>query len=246
MPDDDEQDRWSESGSQTFIAMGDIYVPRREEQISTLLDLIPADRDDACTFVELGAGEGVLARAVLAAFPRCHYVALDGSDLMRRRLSQTLGEYGDRIAVRPFDLFARDWRRELPSPLRCVLSSLVVHHLDGEGKRVLFRDLAHAIEPGGALLLADLVAPTAPGAAALFARQWDDAARAQSLAVRGDLSGYDQFVADTWNFFTIEGADPMDQPSPLADQLVWLREAGFATVDCFWMYAGHAIYGGYR
>jgi tRNA (cmo5U34)-methyltransferase len=245
MPDD-EQDRWSESGSQTFIAMGDIYVPRREEQISTLLDLIPADRDESCAFVELGAGEGVLARAVLAAFSRCHYVALDGSELMRRRLSQTLGAYGDRVEVRPFDLFARDWRRELPSPLRCVLSSLVVHHLDGDGKRVLFRDLAHAIEPGGALLLADLVAPTAPGAAALFARQWDDAARAQSLALRGDLSGYDQFVADTWNFFTIEGADPTDQPSPLADQLGWLREAGCATVDCFWMYAGHAIYGGYR
>ena len=30
------------------------------------------------------------------------------------------------------------------------------------------------------------------------------------------------------------------------DQLDWLREAGLSTVDCFWMQAGHAIYGGYR
>lgn len=245
MPDD-EQPRWSESGSATFISQGDVYVPRRDEQIATLLDLLPAQRDEACTFAELGAGEGILARAVLGAFPRCRYLALDGSALMRRHLTQTLAPFGDRVTVRPFDLFAQDWRAELPTPLRGVLSSLVVHHLDADGKRALYRDLARAIEPGGALLLADLVAPTAPGAAALFARQWDDAARAQSLALRGDLSGYEQFVADAWNLFTPEGADPMDMPSPLADQLIWLREAGFATADCFWLYAGHAIYGGYR
>jgi tRNA (cmo5U34)-methyltransferase len=242
----DEQLRWTESGSETFISMGDIYVPRRDEQVNTLLDLIPAERDEPCAIVELGAGEGVLARAVLSTFPRSHYYALDGSDLMRRQLSQTLGAFGDRVEVRPFDLFAQDWRAELPSPLRCVVSSLVVHHLDGEGKRALFRDMARAVEPGGALLLADLVAPTVPRAEGLFARQWDDAVRVQSVVVRGDLTGHEQFVADNWNLYTPEGADPMDQPSPLADQLVWLREAGFGVADCFWMYAGHAIYGGYR
>jgi SAM-dependent methyltransferase len=245
MPED-EQLRWSESGSQTFIAQGDIYVPRRDEQINTLLDLIPAARDETCALVELGAGEGALARAVLATFPRCTYYALDGSEMMRSRLSQTLAEYGDRAQVRPFDLFAADWRRELPSPLRCVLSSLVVHHLDGEGKRALYRELAQAIAPGGALLLADVVAPQVPRANTLFARQWDDAVRVQSVVVRGDLSGHEQFIADKWNLYTPEGADEMDKPSPLADQLAWLREAGFASADCFWMYAGHAIYGGYR
>jgi hypothetical protein len=28
--------------------------------------------------------------------------------------------------------------------------------------------------------------------------------------------------------------------------LTWLSEAGFAVVDCFWLQAGHAIYGGYK
>jgi hypothetical protein len=37
----------------------------------------------------------------------------------------------------------------------------------------------------------------------------------------------------------------LDQPSRLADQLIWLREGGFRTVDCFWMQAGHAIFGGF-
>jgi hypothetical protein len=38
----------------------------------------------------------------------------------------------------------------------------------------------------------------------------------------------------------------MDKPSPLADQLVWLKEAPFAVTDCFWMRAGHAIFGAYK
>ena len=52
------------------------------------------------------------------------------------------------------------------------------------------------------------------------------------------------FHAAQWNYY--RHPDPVDQPSRLADQLAWLSEAGFALVDCFWLRAGHAIYGGYR
>jgi len=40
--------------------------------------------------------------------------------------------------------------------------------------------------------------------------------------------------------------DPADSPSPLFDQLVWPRDAGYEGTDCFWMRAGHAIYGGFK
>ena len=240
------QQGWTEASSTRFIDMADVYVPARGEQIATLVGLIPAQPDEAFTVAELGAGAGALAHAVLAAFPRCQYVALDGSSVMRDQLRQKLAAFADRIAVRDFALAETAWRATLPTPLRCVLTSLAVHHLSGEDKRQLYTDLAERIELGGALLLADLVEPATPRVAALFARQWDDAARAQSLAQLGDLRGFERFQADTWNFFTPEGADPMDMPSRLADQLLWLRAAGFQEVDCFWMYAGHAIYGGYK
>jgi tRNA (cmo5U34)-methyltransferase len=41
-----------------------------------------------------------------------------------------------------------------------------------------------------------------------------------------------------------QGSDPVDKMSPLFDQLKWLEQAGFASVDVFWMRAGHAIFGG--
>jgi SAM-dependent methyltransferase len=239
---------WSETNSATFVDVANVYVPMRDEQLRTLIALIPAMPEETFALVELGAGSGTLARAILQAFPHCSYVALDGSAVMREQLARTLAPFGPRVAVRDFELDAPDWRDALPTPLRCVVSSLTIHHLFADGKRHLYADLAARLEPGGALLIADLVQPGVRRAAAIFARQWDDAARAQSLALRGDLSGYERFQADKWNSYAMDpdGADEIDHPSRLFEQLLWLRDAGFARVDCFWMLAGHAIYGGYR
>src|SRR5215813_4534412 len=95
---------WTEADSQRFIDDGAVFVPSREEQIASLCALIPARSDEAFTVTELGAGGGVLACAVLDAFPRCRYVALDGSPAMRARLNETLHQYRARVEVRPFDL----------------------------------------------------------------------------------------------------------------------------------------------
>ncbi|MEO1644022.1 MAG: hypothetical protein AAFR67_02465, partial [Chloroflexota bacterium] len=51
------------------------------------------------------------------------------------------------------------------------------------------------------------------------------------------------FVQEQWNYYRYP--DDFDTPSPLYHQLRWMDEAGFSTVDVFWMQAGHAVYGGY-
>ncbi len=241
-------DRWSEADSETFLDHSEVFVPGRAVQIASLLHLIPARADKEFTVVELAAGGGVLARAILEKFPSCHYVALDGSAVMRDYISRTLASFGDRLEVRPFELVEQEWRRALPTPLRCVLSSLAVHHLSDEGKRQLFHDMFARLEPGGALLLADIVKPATPHIAELYARQYDEIVRSQSLATYGDLRGYEQFQELKWNYFIYDYGDPdsYDLPSLLSDQLLWFREAGFSLVDCFWMQAGHAVYGGYK
>src|SRR5438045_8781796 len=109
---------WTETDSRTFIDDGAVFVPGREEQIATLRALIPAGPGEAFTVAELGAGGGVLARAVLEAFPRCRYVALDGSPAMRRRLGETLARHGASVEVHDYALHERAWRKALPSPIR--------------------------------------------------------------------------------------------------------------------------------
>jgi len=239
---------WTEEASSAFIDTADLFVPARAEQVATLIALIPARADEEFAVAELASGDGTLAQAVLEAFPRCHYLALDGSEVMREQTRTRLAPYGDRVEVAPFRIEERNWREALPQPLGYVLSSLCVHHLDGEGKRALFADVAARLEPDGALLLADLVEPATRVLAELYARQYGAIVREQSLARYGDLRGFERFQEAHWNYFAYDYGVPGsgDYPSVLSDQLIWLRAAGFATVDCFWLRAGHAIYGGYK
>ncbi|GCF08424.1 class I SAM-dependent methyltransferase [Dictyobacter arantiisoli] len=239
--------RWNEQDSATFIDTSSIFVPGRSEQTETLLQLVPAQRDEHFTIVELASGEGILAEALLEAFPNCHYLALDGSEVMRKHLSKKLARFNARLEVRSFEIADREWRTTLPQATRCIVSSLCVHHLSDEGKRQLFQDMAQQLEPNGALLLADIVRPANARIAALFAHQYDEIVRAQSLQQRGDLSGFTAFQEEQWNYFQYDYNDPTsyDLPSSLPAQLQWLQEAGFKIADCFWMQAGHAVYGGF-
>jgi len=240
--------QWSEDDSTIFLELAEVFVPARTEQISTLLQLLPARVDEEFTMVELAAGEGILAQAFLEHFPRCHYIALDGSAVMRARMTRTLSHFDTRLEVLPFELAEQAWREQLPHPLRAVVSSLCVHHLPGVGKRQLFADIAQHLAPGGALLLADIMEPATPQIAALYAQQYDELVRQQSVTLRGSLDGFEQFQRLRWNYFRYDYSDPAsgDQPSTLSDQLRWLHEAGFNPVDCFWLRAGHAIYGGFK
>ncbi len=68
--------------------------------------------------------------------------------------------------------------------------------------------------------------------------------RSQIVAANGPEEAYTLFVDNRWNLYNHLDEDPIDQPSTLADQIDWLREAGFEQVDCYWLYAGHAVFGG--
>src|SRR5437660_5942776 len=112
---------WSEDNSVDFLELGELFVPGRREQLTTLVDLVPANNDETFTVVELGAGAGQLAQAILSKFPKCRYLALDGSEAMREHLRLRLASFSDRLHIHPFELAEQKWRQSLPSPLRCVL-----------------------------------------------------------------------------------------------------------------------------
>jgi cyclopropane fatty-acyl-phospholipid synthase-like methyltransferase len=242
MTQDSEVPSWSEDDSSTFLDTGRFFVPRREEQIEALCRLVPV-REGAFEMLELCPGEGLLAESLLRRFPRARLLALDGSEAMRRRCRQRLAPFGDRVRVEGFRLEGADWRRP-EGAFRAVVSSLAVHHLDGPGKRQLFADVHRLLEPGGALLLADLVEPASEPSRRYAAQVWDEEVARRSQKTLGDLSAVERFQQEKWNLY--RHPDPVDQPSGLLEQLRWLQEAGFQGVDVFWLLAGHAVYGGFK
>jgi tRNA (cmo5U34)-methyltransferase len=233
---------WSEADSQLYQGLASIAVPRRAEQMAAILTLLPFGPEDSAKIVELCCGEGRLMASVLRCFQAAHGVALDGSAEMRARAEERLAEFGPRVRVDALDLAATDWWAAVDGA-DAVISSLAVHHLSGEQKRRLFEAVAQRLSPRGALLIADLVEPQRAEARELSGATWDAAAEANAMAFQAPQA-HQQFIATQWNYFRYP--DPVDMPSPLFDQLCWMRDAGLASVDCYWLDAGHAIYGGYK
>lgn len=84
-----------------------------------------------------------------------------------------------------------------------IVSGLAIHHLEDERKRALFLEAHELLAPGGVFANLDLVSAPTPE---LHRRFRTAIGRPED--------------------------DPADRLAPLEDQLAWLREAGFAAVDC--------------
>jgi tRNA (cmo5U34)-methyltransferase len=109
---------------------------------------------DVGAMLELGIGTGETARRVRAVHPDARLTAIDSSaEMLERARSESPG--GDLRLARLEDA--------LPDgPFDLVYSALAVHHLDGAGKRDLFRRVAAVLRPGGVFVLADVVIPDNP------------------------------------------------------------------------------------
>ena len=230
---------WTEDDSAVYKQLAAIAVPSRAIQIATMLTLVPYAVDEAFQIVELASGEGLLSACLLQAFPKATLLALDGSDEMRTTTRQRLAEFGERARVDEFDMASSAWYPKLNAS-DFVVSSLCIHHLDDAEKQILFDAVCTRLSERGAFIIADLVAPQRAEARQLFAETWDASAQAQA----DSAVAYQHFLDEHWNYYRYP--DPIDKPSSLFDQLLWLKSAGFAIVDAFWMEAGHAIYGGYK
>ncbi len=241
---DDPEAGWSEADSEHFIDLGQIYIPFRQEIGEVILDLIPAERDEAFLAIDLGIGAGWLSAAILERFPQSRVLGLDGSPAMLRQAATMLHRFEGRFELRPFRLEDPFFLEALNERPRCVVSSLIIHHRDGPEKHALYRDLHAILETGGGLLIADIVAPAGERERRHMARAYDEVVKEQSLAYRGNLDAYQRFLNDQWNWY--EHPDPMDKPSTIPEHLRWLEAAGFTGVNVFWERAGHAVYGGYK
>ncbi len=235
-------DQWSADQSNQYRQIAAVAVPDRAGQMAAILTLLPFRAADSFRIVEMASGEGRLSHAILQAFPQASLLALDLEESMRRETAGRLRDFGARASVAAFDMAGSDWYGLLDGA-DAVVSSLCIHHLDGAQKQALFQAVGERLSDRGAFIIADLILSQRDEARELFAATWDQAAEAASVMQTGSRALFEAFQAIRWNYFHY--ADPFDKPSPLFDQLVWLKEAGFAVVDCFWMQTGHAIYGGY-
>jgi len=233
---------WTESDSATYNEIADVAVPRRAEMTARIVAAVPFSTSEGFRIIEIGCGAGELASALLDRFPQATIVAFDGSEEMRERAAARLAPFASRVQIRAFKLDSLDWWDHMFGA-GLVVSSLCLHHLNDAKKQYLYKAAADRTSDRGAMVMADLIDPVHESARRVAADEWDAAARegAERLG-RPDL--FSRFLEGRWNHFRFP--DSADRPSPIFHHLVWLRHAGFAAVDCLWMFAGHAVFAGFK
>jgi tRNA (cmo5U34)-methyltransferase len=248
MSTDSPLNHWDEETSRSYLDYGRYFVPARELQMHIMVNLLKG-LPRPCTILELCCGEGLLAEMLLDELPSSSYWGLDGSALMLEQAGKRLSRFGDRIKLSSFDLADQSWRVDifgLDRTVQAVVSALAIHYLDGEGKKVLFKDVYAMLALGGAFIVADMIEPATTTGREVAADALDEVVRKQALELDGNTAALDFFLGEGWNTYRYFDPDDLDHPSPLFDQLKWLEQAGFQGIDLHFMQAGHALFSGWK
>lgn len=225
----------SELGVSYWVSTAEDRERRRTEQRRLMADLLPFADDEQFTVVDLGAGTGAAARAVLDRYPGAQAILADYSPQMMEEGKRELADYSGRYAYVELDLGSGGWPAEIPGEVEAVISSLSVHHLPDERKQQLFAEILARLTPGGWYLNLDPVTAEDPVVEAAWQRANDrqDPAAAAKHAHR---TPEEQLRYENHVRYMI----------PLATQLEFMRGAGFEAIDVYWKQLDHVIYGGRR
>jgi tRNA (cmo5U34)-methyltransferase len=226
-----------------FVENAETIIPHRREQLILLAELIPAPRDAGIAVLDLGAGFGAATEKILQRYVNASVTCIDGSAEMVKIARERMAKYGARVRIYHVDLADAAWRRSINGPFEAAVSAVAIHHLNDERKRALYREVYALLRPGGVFLNNDIV--TAP--AALQARFEELnllAIQEQDRHKRGATRPLAEIRAEMRMQLESAGPKHHSRIASLGDQLGWLREAGFKSVDCYWKFLELSIFGG--
>jgi tRNA (cmo5U34)-methyltransferase len=225
----------SDRGVSHWVSTAGDRERRRVDQRRLMAELLPFDDAEPFTFVDLGAGTGAAARAVLDRFPGSRAVLADYSVQMMEQGQRELAAYGDRFTYVEFDLARGPWPVGLPAEVDAVISSLCVHHLPDPRKRALFGEILEHLAPGSWYLNYDPVTAGDPVVEEAWLRA-GDREDPEAAGRRRNRSAEEQERYENHVRYMI----------PLAPQLDMLGDAGFEAIDVYWKQLDLVIYGGRR
>ncbi len=190
-------------------------LPGYEDLFNVALQVIPFAPEERIAVLDLGSGTGLFAQHVLSRYDSASFVLYDLAEKLlevaRRRFQgreqqfqYTVGDYREITGEDQYDL---------------VVSSLSIHHLADDEKQRLFARIYRLLRKPGAFLNLDQIRGETPDLQRLYWQQWLAHVR-RAGAAEAEIQA------------SIRRRQEYDRDALLADQLQWLKAAGFANVDC--------------
>jgi tRNA (cmo5U34)-methyltransferase len=190
-------------------------LPNYGDLFGAALELIPFETGAPIHVLDLGAGTGLFSKHVLGKYPNADFTLYDLAEKMlgvaRKRFAESaqqfrylVGDYRKLRGTRAYDL---------------VISSLSIHHLEDAEKRKLFGRIYALLRNGGVFLNVDQIRGGTPLLREVYWNHWLNQVRTAGFSEARIQESIDRRI-------------PYDRDALLPDQLRWLKDAGFGTVDC--------------
>jgi tRNA (cmo5U34)-methyltransferase len=210
-----------------YVQKTDTAFPEAQEVYGILIATQPREQDAPLRILDIGSGHGVVAAALLSALPNATAIGLDISEPMMAEGKVRMAPFGKRFSYHVADFADGDLPSDLPGTFDLVVSSRAIHHLISPNKAKLYAQIHARLNDGGAFFNIDNMRPRDEYFRAVYRKMGNRSTRPQGMGGGNGGSG-------------------TEHPDPVDEQLTWLRDAGFAHVDCLWKKLGRAMIVGYK
>ena len=216
-----------DAGADKYDQQRRMVIPCFNDFYQTAVNLIPFDRTDSFTFLDLGAGTGLLASFIINLFPNAEGTLIDVSEKMMEKAMERFSS-NKRIGFLESDYS----NNPLPGQYDLIVSAMSIHHLSDEEKKLLYQRVYDGLTHRGIFINADLAKGETVNTERNYQAIWMDWIKEAGLGEK-ELSG----IIERMGY---------DRPSLLGDQLQWLKNIGFLDVDCYYKYYNFAVFSGVK
>jgi len=162
--------------------------------------------------LDLGVGTGITSEKILSISPSAKLVALDFSETMLNGARKRLSKYDAKFIRGDYSEI------EFENNFDIVISVIGIHHQNTEGKQKLFRKIFNSLNKDGLFLFGDLMTYRNREKA-----QDNDSKHFNHL----EKNAEDEKSRKEW----LHHHKNLNILSPIEDQVDWLKESGFPSVE---------------
>lgn len=193
------------------------WVPYYRKMIESMIENLP-ERFSPEVILDLGCGNGNVTALLISKFPEARYILVDAS-------ADMLEEAQKRFAHLSNLAYRNAYFQECDLPnnsLNLVVAGLSLHHLRGEEKRILFKEVFQWLKNGGCISVSDL-----------FVDKNEEPYHSEVVKGWKKEAFNLGTTPEEWTWI-MDHYDKYDHPDSFERQIEWMHKAGFRKVEITW------------
>ncbi len=201
-------------------------IPCFDDFYKIAVEIIPFKRDKNIKVLDLGAGTGLISSLVATEFKNSYIKLIDVSENMLNQAKSSLEKKSSKFSYLVADYSAI----ELSEKFDIIISALSIHHLTGKRKKALFKNIFNHLDHGGIFINADQVQGETAEIESKYRKVWLKQVQEKGVSQKELAAAIERMKED--------------KMSTLSSQLLWLKEAEFEEVTCWYQNYSFAVFSG--